>query len=220
MGWGRTLRAAGLRHREPAVERVLGRPDDPPPGPVSRTLVDGGSRTFWVRGSDAPVTLVDAVGPPVAHPMRDRLRDLVAAHERGRPAVSNRLPGNPAFSETLFVELVRGGQYTRAFALLAPDCQQRWGSAERFAEANREASLTRLDGVNVVGVRHLDEWIDPHRGDLHHGVAELDVEYAFATAQRPVVLRRTVHLVAVEGRWRSLCYPLEAAAGLAAGAAA
>jgi hypothetical protein len=109
------------------------------------------------------------------------------------------------------VELIRGGQHTRAFALLAPDCQQRWGSAERFAAAHREGSLQQLEGVSVVAIRHLDQWVDPHHGDTHRQVAELDVEYSFAAGLRLVKLARTVHLVAVEGRWRSLSYPVEAA---------
>ncbi|HYA00435.1 MAG TPA: hypothetical protein VEK76_08805 [Candidatus Binatia bacterium] len=197
---------------ETSLEAVLGSPDDPPPRPASRSVVDAAARTYWSRGADSPVTLVESDSPaPRPQPLRERLRDLMSAHERGRPP-SSRPTGNPAFSETLFVELIRRGQYPRAFALLAPECQHGWGSAERFAEAHRGGGLSRLDGVSVLAVRHLDEWVDPHRGHRHHGVAELDVEYGFDAGTRPVVLRRTVHLVAVDGRWRSLSYPAEAAA--------
>ncbi len=168
------------------------------------------SQTTWSRGADGPVTLVEVEAPPAPSPPRaSRLRELMAAHERGGQPPT-RSPGDPAFSEALFVELIRIGQYPRAFALLAPQCQRRWGSAERFADANRGAALSRLDGVSVGAVRHLDEWVDPDHGDRHRGVAELDVEYGFATGDRLAVLRRTVHLVAVDGRWRSLCYPVEA----------
>jgi hypothetical protein len=61
--------------------------------------------------------------------------------------------------------------------------------------------------VNVVDVRHLEEWTDPELGDRHRDVAELDVEYSFDAGARVVVLRRTVHLLAVAGKWRSLSYP-------------
>src|ERR1035438_7973251 len=86
------------------------------------------------------------------------------------------------------------------------------GSAGRFAAAHAEASLQRLEGVTVVAVRHLDEWVDPHWGDCHRQVAELDVEYRFDAGRRWVRLSRTVHLVAVEGRGRSLSYPVAASA--------
>ncbi|MGA8015095.1 MAG: hypothetical protein WCB85_04175 [Candidatus Dormiibacterota bacterium] len=169
-----------------------------------------GSQTTWSRGAHGPVTLVEVeVTATPGTPRTSRLRDLMAAHERGGPA-PDRSPGDPAFSEALFVELIRIGQYPSAFALLAPECQRRWGSSERFAAANRGDALSRLDGVSVGAVRHLDEWVDPDHGDRHRGVAELDVEYGFATGDRLSVLRRTVHLVAVDGRWRSLCYPVEA----------
>ena len=180
--------------------------------PASRVLVDANTRTFWSRGAEGPVTLVETDSPVAPQPLRDRVRALVVAHDRGARRGGARPPGNPAFSEALFVELVRGGQHARAFDLLAPDCQLRWGSAERFAAAHRGSSLEKLEGVNVVAVRHLEEWVDPHRGDPHRQVAELDVEYSFHAEQRLVKLLRTVHLVAVEGRWRSLSYPVEAVA--------
>jgi hypothetical protein len=185
--------------------------------PASRVLVDASTRTFWSRGAEIPVTLVESDIPADSdvsvspHPLRDRVRAMVAAHDRGSPRGGARPSGNPAFSEALFVELIRGGQHARAFDLLAPDCQLRWGSVERFAAAHRGASLQALEGVNVVAVRHLDEWVDPHHGDLHRQVAEMDVEYSFDAGQRRVKLSRTVHLVAVEGSWRSLSYPAEAA---------
>jgi hypothetical protein len=173
--------------------------------------VDAATRTFWSRGAADPVTLVESDTVVAARPLRDRVRAMVAAHDGGQGRGGVCPSGNPAFSEALFVELIRGGQHARAFALLAPDCQRRWGSAERFAAAHREGSLQQLEGVSVVAVRHLDQWVDPHHGDTHRQVAELDVEYSFAAGRRLVKLARTVHLVAVEGRWRSLSYPVEAA---------
>lgn len=216
MGWARPILPAVRRRR--GDDARVSPPVTSPAGtliatrPASRVLVDANTRTFWSRGAEGPVTLVELDAPAVARPLRDRVRALVAAHDRGSRHTGPRPSGNPAFSEALFVELIRGGQHARAFALLAPECQLRWGSAERFAAAHAEGSLRSLESVNVRAVRHLDQWVDPHRGDCHRQVAELDVEYSFDAGQRRVKLSRTVHLVAVEGRWRSLSYPVEAAA--------
>jgi len=212
MGWvrpifplGRRRRRRRVLHHHPGLALV---PEPGAPRPATRVLVDAGTRTFWSLGAEVPVTLVESDVAPPARPLRDRVRALVAAHDRGLRRGGAPPSGNPAFSEALFVELVRAGQLTRAFALLAPDCQRSWGSAERFAAAHRASSLQSLEGVNVIAVRHLPEWVDPHHGDRHRQVAELDVEYSFGSGQRVVRLSRTVHLVGVEGRWRSLSYPV------------
>ncbi len=202
--------------------RFLRRAGHAAPPALPSTLIERRQRTFWSRGASAAVTLVEAEREPA--PLRptlaERIRDLVATHERGAAAAAGLpgstsspaqpAPGDAAYCEALFVELIRVGEYQRAFALLAPQCQRRWGSAIRFADAHR-GRPGRLEGVEVTAVRHLDQWTDPHHGDLHQGVAELDVEYGFGAAEQPFVLRRTVHLVAVDGRWRSLSYPVEAA---------
>ena len=173
--------------------------------------VDEGSRTFWVRGADAPLTLVEADGISLSAPRRDRLRDLLADHERGRVSAT-RPPGDPAFTETLLVELMRTGQFARAFDLVAPECQRRWGGPGRFAEAHGGPGLSLLRGASVLSVRLMDQWADPDHGTRHREVAELEVEYRFGAGERELALRRTVHLVVVEGRWRSICYPADASA--------
>lgn len=208
MGW-----APRFRRRHPGRDRRA---------PAPPTLIERHPRTFWSRGADVAVTLVETeVDPaPRRSTLSERIRDLVAAHERdpgpaavlpgSTPAPAPPAAGDAAYCEALFVELIRLGEYRRAFALLAPECQRRWVSASRFADAHR-GQLGRLEGVQVTAIRHLDQWTDPHHGDLHRGVAELDVEYGLGSGERPLVLRRTVHLVAVDGRWRSLSYPVEAA---------
>ncbi len=211
MGWAPILplvrrhRRRRLLARRPHAARA---PEPSPSRPASLVLINSGTRTFWSRGAEVPLTLVESDLSSPSRPLRDRVRALVTAHERGIGRTGARPRGNPAFSEALFVELVRGGQHARAFELLAPECQRSWGSPERFAAAHGGTSLPRLEGVQVVAVRNLEEWVDPDRGARHRQVAELDVEYSFGGGQRVVRLPRTVHLVAVEGRWRSLSYPV------------
>ncbi len=224
MGWGQALRGMAARRRaagdpegaSPAPRRTIAAEGAEP---VLPSPVDAGSRTYWVRGADAPLTLVEAEGAARPRPLRDRLRDLLADHERGRGR-AGRPAGDPAFTEMLLVELMRGGQLARAFALLAPECQRRWGGEEAFAAAHPEGSQGRLLGARVAAVRHLEAWVDPRTQTRHPGAAELDVEYRVGPPAQPLVLRRTVHLVAVDGRWRSLCYPAAAAAAADAGQAA
>ena len=145
MGWARPILPAVRRRRGGTGRPIPSAASQPglliATRPASRVLVDANTRTFWSRGAEGPVTLVESDAPATARPLRDRVRALVAAHDRGSRRGGTRPSGNPAFSEALFVELIRGGQHARAFALLAPECQLRWGSAERFAAAHGEGSL-------------------------------------------------------------------------------
>lgn len=178
--------------------------DRPGPAPSEGHLIDANTQTFWRRGAPAPTTLVEAGDDPPR--LRARAAGVVAAHERGL-AAGGRPRANPAFSEALFVELMRARQWRRAFGLLTPECQQRWGCAEAFAQAQRRGSLSRLSGVRVREVRHLADWRDPESGMVHTHAAELDVEYTIAAGTEARLVSRTVHLVGHHGGWRSLCYP-------------
>ena len=168
-------------------------------------LVDSHTRTFWSRGAVSPATLVESDDgtPAVA---RGRAATLVADHHRGA-AVSGPPRANPAFSEAVFVELMRARQYRRAFALLSPECQQSWGSLQAFIDAQRIGAMVQLRGVEVDSVRRIEKWRDPESGMVHEHAAELDVRYLLGDATRAVSVARTVHLVALAGTWRSLCYP-------------
>ncbi|MBJ7594542.1 MAG: hypothetical protein JF886_06700 [Candidatus Dormibacteraeota bacterium] len=168
-------------------------------------LVDAHTRTFWSRGAIAPATLVEADDAAPELPTR-RAATLVADHERG-VAGSSRPRANPAFSEAVFVELMRARQYRRAYALLSPECQQSWGSLQAFIDAQRIGALVQLRGVRVTEVRQLDNWRDPDSGMVHEHAAELDVLYEMGDGTRSASVPRTVHLVAFQGGWRSLCYP-------------
>jgi hypothetical protein len=164
------------------------------PKPFS-TQVDADTRAFWAGSETANIT-------------SRRAAALVDAHERGRGPAGARPRGNPAFSEALFVELMRANQYRRAFTLLSEDCQLSWGSPEAFAEAQGTSMMRRLHGVNVKQVRYLPEWTDATRGTTYHDVAELDVEYEVGDPEPVALVRRVVHLVPGGGRWRSICYPV------------
>src|SRR5439155_14879057 len=183
-------------------------PGPPAPTPWSQSeRADAHTRTFWAHGAEHAATLVEApaAGDPASG--EGRAAALVRAHESGRGVGrSGRPRGNPAFSEALFVELMRAKQYRRAFAQLSVDCQLSWGSADAFAAAQGAGAMRRLHGVNGKEVRYLSEWKDPARGTVYREVAELDVEYALGERGPVTVLPRVVHLIADAGRWRSLCY--------------
>jgi hypothetical protein len=168
-------------------------------------LVDAHTRTFWSRGALTAATLVEAEPAP-PDVVAGRAAALVADHERG-VNTSTRPRANPAFSEAVFVELMRARQYRRAYALLSPECQQSWGSLQAFIDAQRIGALVQLRGVRVDDVRQLENWRDPDSGMVHDHAAELDVQYELGDATRTVSVPRTVHLVAFAGGWRSLCYP-------------
>ena len=168
---------------------------------------DSHTRTFWARDAAAPATLVEAEPVTAAERRPDRVAAMIAAHDSGRLAGEARRPrGNPAFAEAVFVELMRAHQYRRAFEQLSAECRRSWGSADAFAAAQGDGSMNRLRGMRVTDVRYLPEWTDSARGTTHRDVAELAVEYTLGD-RAPVTVPRVVHLVADDGRWRSICYP-------------
>jgi hypothetical protein len=174
-------------------------------------LVDAHTRTFWSRGAQTPATLVETEEMPPSV-VASRAATLVADHERGVTG-STRPRANPAFSEAVFVELMRACQYRRAYALLSPECQQSWGSLQAFIDAQRIGALVQLRGVRVDAVRQLQNWRDPDSGMVHEHAAELDVQYQMGDGTRSLTVPRTVHLVAFAGGWRSLCYPTATPSG-------
>lgn len=203
------------RSRSRLIDRLFRRRPAPldissEPEPLDATprapAVDAHTHRFW--SSDATRTEQPSGSHAVATGSRQRVAAMIAAHDAGvQPGEADRPRGNPAFSEALFVELMRAHQYRRAFEQLSLDCQRSWGSAEAFVAAQGASAMSRLRGVQVKSVRYLDEWTDPQRGNTYRGVAELQVEYAIGDRDPARVLPRVVHLVADSGRWRSLCFP-------------
>lgn len=179
----------------------------------SPLLVDASTWTFWSRGASAAETLVEATGHEAQRieSVSRRVAAMLEARDRTRHGAAPVVPsrGKPAQAELLFVEMMRAGQFERGFRLLAPECQARWGSAQSFAAAQRIAGgHDQVRHAEIRDVRIVDVWPDPDSGRVNREVAELDVEYVVQLdADREVVVERTVHLVLVDGRWRSLCYP-------------
>lgn len=179
---------------------------DGEPAPL---LVDRTTRTWWKRGAARSETLVETVaergsGIAITH----RVAALAAASAPAGALRPDRVPGtsDPAFAELLLVELLRAGRWDRAFAQLAPECQREWGTPGALALAH--AAMGRsIAGARVAAVHTLDRWKDEERGLVWKGVAELVVEYALRTPDGPRGVRRAVHLVDVDGRWRSLLFP-------------
>jgi hypothetical protein len=165
----------------------------------------------WSRGAVAAETLVEATGHPVdrAASVSQKVAAMLEARDRSRhggaPAVPRR--GDPAQSELLFVEMMRAGRFERAYRLLAPECQARWGSEADFAAAQAGSGHDQVRAAEVKGVLILDVWPDPDSGRVNREVAELTVEYLVDMGGREVLMERVVHCVLVDGRWRSLCYP-------------
>ena len=178
---------------------------------IPTLLVDAATRTFWTRGALATATLVEAPAPdPAAEaPRSRRLSEVVHGDVAALSgsAAQARPRGNPAFAEGVFVELMRARRFDRAFGLLPEECQRRWRSVSAFAAAHKTSGLGALRGAKVKEVRYREHWQDPASGTVHRLVAELDVEYTFLGRGLPSVLEKTVHLAAVEGKWRPLCFP-------------
>jgi hypothetical protein len=187
------------------MAQVFGRRDA---GPLP-LLVDSGTRTWWQPGAARSETLVETVaerGSDVA--IARRVAALAAASLPAGALRPDRVPGtaDPAFAELLLVELLRAGRWDRAFAQLAPECQQAWGGPAGLAAVNADLGRS-LAGARVASVTALDRWEDAERGVAWEGVAELVVEYAVRTPQGLRAVRRIVHLVDAGGRWRSILFP-------------
>lgn len=206
MAWVRTM-AAALLGRVGAVPALpAAGAGEPPPEPAP-LLLDATTRTFWSYGALAPATLVEtSAGVGGGDSSARRVAALVRSQE-DPPRPAGRPRANPAYSEAVFVEMMRARQYERAFKLLSDDCRRSWGSAERFAARHSSHALNHLLGVEVTEVRFLEEWTDPGGHTTHRDVAELDVRYSFARGAGTTSVERTVHLVGAAGRWRCICYP-------------
>lgn len=206
----RTLR----RHAPPPPPAVVAAPAHAAAAtaPRSPLLVDASTWTFWSRGASAAETLVEATGQEAARTesVSRRVAAMLDARDRTRHGAAPVVPrrGDPAQAELLFVEMMRAGHFERAFRLLAPECQARWGSAPAFAaEQKRGGGHDQVRHAEIRDITILEVWPDPDSGRVNREVAELTVEYLVDAGEREVLVERVVHMVLVDGRWRSLCYP-------------
>jgi hypothetical protein len=205
------LRRRGRTSEPPQQEAPI------PPQPQAATalrsplLVDANTWTFWSRGASAAETLVEATGHAVERTasVSQRVAAMLEARDRTRHGSAPAVPrhGDPAQAELLFVEMMRAGHFERAFRLLAPECQARWGGEAGFAEAQLGSGHDQVRAADIKHIETLDVWPDPDSGRVNREVAELTVEYLIDVGGREVLIERVVHCVLVEGRWRSLCYP-------------
>ena len=205
-----------LGHTSPPPPRDVVDPPAPPGAPPqtiprSPLLVDASTWTFWSRGAGAAETLVEATGhqAPRTESVSRKVAAMLEARDRTRHGAAPVVPrrGDPAQAELLFVEMMRAGNFERAFRLLAPECQMRWGSEATFAAAQQGGRHDAVLHAHIRNVEILEVWPDPDSGRVNREVAELTVEYLVALDSREVLVERFVHCVLVEGRWRSLCYP-------------
>ncbi|HUY98676.1 MAG TPA: hypothetical protein VMW47_13865 [Verrucomicrobiae bacterium] len=137
-----------------------------------------------------------------------RLRRHPAPAEGEAPYAA--IPVNdPARVERQLVDCLRWRRYDQAWRLLAPDCQAAWGQPSTFAELMRTRDDgARLASIQVREVHILPRWSDPETRRTHRDVAELAVDYVIILgAGRRRVVRQDVHLLPLDGGWRSLCYP-------------
>jgi hypothetical protein len=179
--------------------------------PPSALLVDASTWTFWSRGASAAETLVEATGHSTQRTtsISQKVAAMLEARDRTRLGSAPAVPryGDPAQAELLFVEMMRAGRFERAYRLLAPECQSRWGGETEFATAQEGSGHDQVRGAEIRSVEIRDVWPDPESGRVNREVAELAVEYLVDVGGREVLIERVVHCVLVEGRWRSLCYP-------------
>jgi hypothetical protein len=209
------LRRRFRRYAPPPPPSVAAPTPASPPAataPRSPLLVDASTWTFWSRGASAAETLVEANGHASERgvSVSRRVAAMLEARDRTRHGAAPVVPrrGDPAQAELLFVEMMRAGHFERAFRLLAPECQVRWGSAAAFAaEQARCGGHEQVRHAEIRDVSVLDVWPDPDSGRINREVAELAVEYLVEIGDRDVLVERVVHMVLVDGRWRSLCYP-------------
>jgi hypothetical protein len=153
--------------------------------------------SYWSKGAEQGSVLVEA-GP--APKTRSKMTEVLnPSQDGGRPR------GNPIFTETLFVELLRAGQFSRAYDLLAPVCQVAWKGKAGFADTMVSTPYTLIQKVSVKSSKVVEEWFD---GEVTwKPAAQLEVEYLLQSGRQSKVIKKSVHLVSAEGKWRILLFP-------------
>ena len=114
---------------------------------------------------------------------------------------------NPTLCEETFTKLISAGRFDAAWDLLTPDSQASWKDRASFTREMAARQPGRgLLGSKVREVRMLPSWTDDHTQKTYHEVAELVVDYRVRQRAKETVVTQDVHLVNVNGGWKSLCY--------------
>jgi hypothetical protein len=115
--------------------------------------------------------------------------------------------GNPTLCEETFTRLISASRFDSAWDLLTPDSQASWQDQASFTREMAARQPGRgLLGSKVREVRMLASWKDEHTNKTYHEVAELVVDYRVRHRAQETVVTQDVHLVNVNGGWKSLCY--------------
>jgi hypothetical protein len=114
---------------------------------------------------------------------------------------------NPRLCEETFTELISASRFDSAWDLLTPDSQASWTDRESFVREMGDRQPGRgLLGSKVREVRMLAQWTDEQTSKTYQEVAELVVDYRVRQRARETIVTQDVHLVNVNGGWKSLCY--------------
>ena len=114
---------------------------------------------------------------------------------------------NPTLCEETFTRLISAERFDAAWDLLTPDSQASWKDQASFTrEMGARKPGRGLLGSKVREVRMLASWKDEHTNKTYHEVAELVVDYRVRQRAQETVVTQDVHLVNVNGGWKSLCY--------------
>jgi len=114
---------------------------------------------------------------------------------------------NPTLCEETFTRLISASRFDSAWDLLTPDSQASWSNRESFTrEMGARQPGRGLLGSKVREVRMLAQWTDEHTSKTYNEVAELVVDYRVRRQARESIVTQDVHLVNVNGGWKSLCY--------------
>jgi hypothetical protein len=113
----------------------------------------------------------------------------------------------PTLCEETFTRLISAGRFDTAWNLLTPDSQASWKDKTSFTREMAARQPGRgLLGSKVREVRMLASWRDEHTNKTYNEVAELVVDYRVRRRARETVVTQDVHLINVNGGWKSLCY--------------
>ena len=114
---------------------------------------------------------------------------------------------SPELCEETFTRLISAGRFDAAWDLLTPDSQASWKDQASFTrEMGARQPGRGLLGSKVREVRMLASWTDDTTKKTYRDVAELVVDYRIRQRARESVVTQDVHVVNIDGGWKSLCY--------------